>query len=215
MNLLKYLFYLIIVKPFVFVVLGVNVRNAQNLPKQGPAILIANHNSHIDTLILMSLFPIEMINKVNPVAAADYFFNTKFKRFLFKKLIGAIALKRYHKKFSREDILDEVNQNLKNGHIIILYPEGTRGNDNEIQEFKNGIAHIAKANPDVPIIPVYINGPDKILPKYDNIIVPFISDIYIGEKMFYDNSATKEFTSVLHDKVIELKAQHELRKEKI
>jgi len=213
-NLLKYLFYLLIVKPFVFIVLGVNVRNAQNLPKKGPAILIANHNSHIDTLILMSLFPIEMINKVNPVAAADYFFNTKFKRFIFKKLIGAIALKRCHKNFSRENILAEINQNLKEEHVIILYPEGTRGNDNEIQEFKNGIAHIAKANPDVPIIPIYINGPDKILPKYDYLLVPFISDIYVGERIWYDNSATKEFTHKVQNQILELKTQHELRKEK-
>lgn len=212
MNLFKYLFYLLIVKPFVYIVLGVNVRNAQNIPRKGPAILIANHNSHIDTLILMSLFPIEMINKVNPVAAADYFFNTKFRRFVFKNLIGSIALKRHCEKFYREDIFSELTQKLKEEHIIILYPEGTRGNDNEIQEFKNGIAHIAKANPEVPIIPIYINGPDKILPKYDNLIVPFISDIYVGEKIFYDNSATKEFTHTLQDKILELKLQHETRK---
>lgn len=212
MNIFKYLFYLIIVKPFVFIVLGVNIRNAQNMPKKGPAILIANHNSHIDTLILMSLFPIEMINKVNPVAAADYFFNTKFRKFVFKTLIGAIALKRHNAKFSRDDIFSEISQNLKDEHIIILYPEGTRGNDNEIQEFKNGIAHIAKVNPEVPVIPIYINGPDKILPKYDNLLVPFISDIYVGEKIWYDNSATKDFTNMLHDKILELKVQHETRK---
>lgn len=209
MNLLKYLFYLIIVKPFVFVVLGVNVRNFQNLPKQGPAILVANHNSHIDTLILMSLFPMGMINKVKPVAAADYFFDTKFKGFLFKSLIGAIALKRINDKFSREDIFGEINQNLKDGDILILYPEGTRGDDNEIHEFKTGVAHIAKGNREVPIIPIFINGPDKILPKYDNLLVPFISDIYIGEKIWYDNSTTKDFTHMLHEKVLELKLQHE------
>lgn len=215
MDILKYLFYLIIVKPFVYIVLGVNVRNPQNMPQKGPAILIANHNSHIDTLILMSLFPIEMINKVNPVAAADYFFNTKFRKFVFKKLIGAVALKRHNKKFDREDIFNEINEYLKTEHIIILYPEGTRGNNNEIQEFKNGIAHIAKANPEVPIVPIYINGPDKILPKYDNLLVPFISDIYVGEKIWYDNSATKEFTHKVQDQILELKARHELRKENI
>lgn len=213
MKLLKYLFYLLIVKPFVFVVLGVNVRNAKNLPKNGPAILIANHNSHIDTLILMSLFPMEMINKVKPIAAADYFFDTKFKSFLFKNLIGALALKRINEKFSREDIFGEINQNLHEGDILILYPEGTRGNDNEIQEFKTGIAHIAKANREVPIIPIFINGPDKILPRYDNLLVPFISDIYIGEEIWYDNSTTKDFTHILHEKVLELKEQHEKKKE--
>ena len=57
-KLLKYIFFTFFVRPYVFLVLGVNVSGAENLPKvsKGPSIIVANQNSHIDTLLLMSLF---------------------------------------------------------------------------------------------------------------------------------------------------------------
>jgi len=207
-NLLKYLFFLLVVKPFVYIVLGINVKNPENLPVDGPAIIVANHNSHIDTLVLMCLFPACMIGKINPVAAADYFFNTKFKCFVFKTLLGAIALKRRNEGFSKENIFEEINEKLKNGHILIVYPEGTRSMDSELQEFKTGVAHLVKSNSDVPVIPIYINGPDKVLPKYDAFFVPHICDIYIGEAMNYGCRNKQEFMQEIKDRVIALREEH-------
>ncbi len=208
-KVLKYLFFLLIVKPFIFLVLGVNVRNTQYLPKCGPAVIIANHNSHIDTLLLMSLFNIEMINKIRPVAAADYFCNTKFKAFFFKTLIGIIPIMRTVDRTNIKHLFDGIYEALDNKDIVIIYPEGSRGNDNKITHFKSGIGHIMKNCPEIPVIPMYINGPDKILPKFDNLIVPFISDVYIGEPVYYDtNKSVKIFTEEIQEKVLELKLQH-------
>ncbi|MGL6194737.1 MAG: lysophospholipid acyltransferase family protein [Thermoguttaceae bacterium] len=207
-NILKYLFFFLCVKPFVYIGLGISVKNPQNLPQKGPAILIANHNSHIDTLVLMCLFSTSQLLKVNPVAAMDYFFNTKFRSFLFKSLLGAIAIKRQKPRSSREDIFAEINQNLKNGHILIIYPEGTRSMDNEIHEFKTGVAHLAKSNPDVPIVPIYINGPDKVMPKYDFLPVPFICDVYIGAPMYIGADTKNEFTEKIFQEVLKLKQTH-------
>ena len=206
--MLKYLFFLLVIKPFIFLVLGVNVRNPETLPKDSPAIIIANHNSHIDTLLLMSLFSISKINKIRPVAAADYFCNTKFKKFIFEKLIGIIPIERKISKENISTLFSGIFNALDNNEIIIIYPEGTRGNDNKINKFKSGVAHIAKAYPNVPVIPIFINGPDKILPKIDEILVPFISDVYIGEPLFYNKKSTMEFTEEIKEKVFELKAQH-------
>ena len=207
-NILKYLFFFLCVKPFVHIVLGISVKEPQNLPRKGPAILIANHNSHIDTLVLMCLFSTSQLLKVHPVAAADYFFNTKFRTFLSKALIGAVAVKRERAKNSKEDVLAEAKQNLKDGHILIIYPEGTRSFDGEIHGFKTGAAHLTKSNPDVPVIPIFINGPDKVMPKYDFLPVPFICDVYIGTPMYLGADTKQEFTEKTFQEVLRLKQTH-------
>jgi len=207
-NLLKYLFFLLCVKPFVHIVLGISVKNPQNLPRNGPAILIANHTSHIDTLVLMCLFSTSQLLKVHPVAAADYFFNTKFRAFIFRMLIGAIAVKRERARNSKEDVFAEANQNLKKGHLLIIYPEGTRSLDGEIREFKTGAAHLAKSNPDVPVIPIFLHGPDQIMPKSDFLPVPFICDVYIGTPMHLGDDSKKDFTDKIFQEVLRLKQMH-------
>lgn len=214
-KLLKYIFFTFFVRPYVFFVLGVNVSGAENLPKvaKGPSIIVANHNSHIDTLLLMSLFSGSQILKIHPVAAADYFCNTKLKSFIFKTLIGLIPLKRKFGKTTKEELFKEINDALRDGETIIIYPEGTRGEDNSIQEFKSGVAHIASMNPEVPIVPFYINGPDRILPKGAFLWVPFIADVYVSEPIFYDGTPTKVFTERIKNVVQTLKDEHKRKEE--
>ena len=70
---LRLLFWMLIGRPLALVVLGLNVRSRHGLPRSGPAIVVANHNSHLDTFVLISLFPLALLGKLRPVAAADYF----------------------------------------------------------------------------------------------------------------------------------------------
>jgi len=214
-KILKFLFFLCIVKPYIHLVLGVNVSGAENLPKisQGPSIIVANHNSHIDTLLLMSLFASDQVLKIHPVAAADYFCNTKLKSFLFKTLIGLIPLSRKFGKITKEELFKDINEALRNGETIIIYPEGTRGEDATIKTFKSGVAHIAAMNPDVPVIPFYINGPDRILPKGSFLWVPFIADVYVSEPIKYDGTPTKVFTERIQNIVQSLKDKHKKKEE--
>ena len=213
-NFIKFLFFLFIVKPFIFWVLGINVRGLEKLPKDKPSIIAANHNSHIDTLIIMSLLPVSRILITHPIAAQDYFCNTKFREKLFKILVGIIPISRTVTRQTKEEIFGEINEALRNNHTIIIYPEGTRGEDNTLLDFKTGVAHIAKMNPDIPVIPIYINGPDKILPKIDSMIVPFISDIYISDEVYYDNSSTLKFTHKIRSIIETMYLEHK-KKEKL
>lgn len=214
-KLLKYIFFTFFVRPYVFLVLGVNVSGVENLPKvsKGPSIIVANHNSHIDTLLLMSLFSGTQILKIHPVAAADYFCNTKLKSFIFKTLMGLIPLQRKFGKTTKEELFKEINEALRAGETIIIYPEGTRGEDSSIKEFKSGVAHIAAMNPDVPVVPFYINGPDRILPKGAFLWVPFIADVYVAEGVKYDGTPTKVFTERIKNIVTTLKEEHKKREE--
>lgn len=214
-NFLKYITFLVFVKPFVYLVLGVNVSGIENLPKikKGASIIVANHNSHIDTLLLMSLFTCSQILKIHPVAAADYFCNTALKSFIFKTLLGLIPLSRKVRKAPKEELFKEINDALRAGETIIIYPEGTRGDDNTIKDFKSGVAHIAQMNPDIPVIPMFINGPDKILPKGEFLPVPFIADVYAAEPIYYDGSSTKDFTAKIKSAVETLKEEHKRKEE--
>src|SRR5699024_2604285 len=65
---MKNLLFAILVRPVILFVLGLIIRTRDTLPKRGPCVIIANHNSHLDTLVLMSLFRGKSFSKVRPVA---------------------------------------------------------------------------------------------------------------------------------------------------
>ena len=174
------LFFAFLIRPFVLVMLGLNVRNREKLPVTGPVVLVANHNSHLDAVTLMSLFPLRMLSKLRPVAAQDYFFRNPLLRWFALHVIGILPIDR-HMKSKHIHPLASINDALKRGEIVIIFPEGTRGHPEQLGNFKAGIAHIAKKNPEVPVIPIFMHGLGKALPKGEGLLVPFFLDIFIGE----------------------------------
>nr|ADI22061.1 1-acyl-sn-glycerol-3-phosphate acyltransferase [uncultured myxobacterium HF0200_08J13] len=146
------MFFLLIVRP---IVLGLNVRRNQLLPTEGPAVVVANHNSHLDALTLMTLFGMRRLAIVRPVAVADYFLKNRLLAWFSTQIIGIIPLSR---KMSgvHSDPLAGITAGLEAGQILILFPEGSRGEPKELNEFKTGIAHVAKRHPTVPIVPVFL-----------------------------------------------------------
>lgn len=187
-KILRYLFYWIIIKPIVYICLGLNVHNAENLPKSGPAIIISNHNSHLDTLVLMSLFPTHLMLKISPVAAADYFLKNKFVAWFVLNVLKIIPISRKVSKESNVEFFEKVEAHLKNNGIIILYPEGSRGKPEQMEKLKTGIFHIAKQNSDVPVIPVFMHGLGLALPKNEVLFVPAICKVWVAEAVkFQDN----------------------------
>lgn len=126
-RILKVLFFLLIVKPLVFIGLGLNILQRQNLPTQGPMVIAANHNSHLDTLVLMALFPLHLIHRVRPVAAADYFLVNPFVAWLSLNIIGIIPIRRSPSSSERDAVLQACHEALDQGDILIIFPEGSRG----------------------------------------------------------------------------------------
>ncbi len=180
---LRTLFFLVIVRPLVLVIVGLNVRNRRALPFRGPAILAANHNSHLDTLALMSLFPLRRLPQVRPVAAADYFLRNRWLAWFSQRIIGILPLKRGANRRDLETQFAGIDAALERGDVLILFPEGSRGEPEQLARFKTGLGMIACRHPTVPVIPILLHGLGKSLPKGEAVLVPFFCDVFIGDAL--------------------------------
>jgi len=185
--MLRILFYSLIVKPLVLVMLGLNVRGRNYLPTSGPAIIVANHNSHLDAPALMSLFPNRVLAGVHPVAAADYFLRNRWLKWFALNVVGIIPIER-KPTAEAADVFAPVLAALDRGAILILFPEGTRGEPEAMGKLKNGIGRILSERPEVPVVPVFFYGLGKCLPKGEIILVPFFVDVFIGEPLHWEGS---------------------------
>ena len=200
--LLRTLFFLLIVRPLVLLALGLNVRHRQRLPADGPAIVVANHNSHLDTLVLFTLFPARLLKKIRPVAAADYFLRNRLIAWFSLNIIGIIPLERVVSS-ATGNIFAGISGALDEGAIVILYPEGSRGEPEKQQAFKKGIARIAECHRQVPVTPVFLHGLGKALPKGEAVLVPFFCDVFVGEALRWTGDR-RSFLAALNAAMAEL-----------
>lgn len=196
---LRFLFYAVIVRIVVLFVLGLNIRHREKLPKRGPVIIVANHNSHLDTMVLMSLLPLRLLPNIQPVAAMDYFLRNKFLAWFALNVIGILPLKR-KPDYRGEDILSPINDALKDNRILIFFPEGSRGKPEKLSNFKTGLAKIAQQHPEVPIIPIMLHGLGKSLPKGEALLVPFFCDVFIGDTIQWTGNR-QSFMSLLEQRM--------------
>lgn len=176
---LRWGFFALIVRPVLLLLIGVNIRNRERLPEDGPAIVVANHNSHLDTLALISMMPLSRLPKLTPVAAVDYFGEGAFGWFA-KHVIGILPIDRSGAT-PRKRLLDGCKAALDDGAMLILFPEGTRGEPERLAAYKKGVAHLAAARPHVPVVPVFMHGLGKALPRGSLVLVPFNCDVWVGE----------------------------------
>jgi 1-acyl-sn-glycerol-3-phosphate acyltransferase len=196
---------MLIVRPAARLLFGLDVIGKEKLPRKGPAIVAANHNSHVDTVVLLCLFPSHLLERIRPVAAADHFDKGGFGSWFSRNIIGIIPIKRGGAARG-EDVLLGAKQALTRGEILVVFPEGSRGEPEEMTRFKTGVARLAEFCPEATVTPVYLQGAGRSLPKDAKLLVPFNTTAVVGDPLTWTGSH-HGFIDELRARIEALKAQ--------
>ncbi|WP_394125814.1 MFS transporter [Vibrio hepatarius] len=125
-------------------------KNLHNLPQKSGALLVCNHVSYMDALLLSAVCP----RLIRFVMEEDYANLPPLRRFLNRA--GVIPISATNRR-SIIRAFNEVEQALAEGHIVCIFPEGRLTSDGEMNDFLRGMDLILKRSP-VPVIPVALKG---------------------------------------------------------
>lgn len=143
-------------------------------------IYFANHSSHGDFVLIWAVLPPKLRKSTRPVAGSDYWLSSKLKAFIGRSVFNAVLIDRNPNTRSADPIA-QMSAALDAGDSVILFPEGTRNTTNAaLLEFKSGLYHLAKAQPDVELVPVWIENLNRVMPKGALVPIPLICTVTFG-----------------------------------
>lgn len=176
-------------------------------PVMKQRIYYANHNSHIDFILLWSSLPTDLRRQTRPIAASDYWLKDGFRRFLIQDTFTGVTIQRNRE--NNQDPLQPVKDVLAEGYSIIFFPEGTRNlnDDVELLDFKSGLYHLKTQFPDVEVVPVWISNLKRVMPKGALVPLPLLSTVIFGQPLTYDETQNKaDFLHYAQTELLKLKA---------
>ena len=142
-------------------VLDTKIEGEGNVPQHVNFIVAPNHTSHIDTGLVKKALGKDVAEQTVAVAAADYWFDTKYKRAYMNNFTTLVPIERTG---SLRQSLRHVTQILNEGYNALIFPEGGRQASGQIAEFKPIIGYLA-LNQKIGILPIYIWGTYDAFPK--------------------------------------------------
>lgn len=175
------------------------VKHQERLPAKGPAILVANHSSLSDAVVIQMLYPASMLALVRPTGARDYFQKSMLGYWAVKNLMRMCFIERGSGEQAKRglDVFREFREPLLTGDILIYFPQGTRKKESP---FLPGVFHLAQAFPDVPIIPILLVGTREMYPP--GVYWPRAQPIqvYVGERFLPSEQLTpREYAQRLEE----------------
>ena len=147
-------------------------------PKAEQRIYFANHQSHLDWVLIWAALPYELRAVTRPIAAKDYWTSTPLKQWITTEVFHAVYVSRA--RTDEQDPLEPLLQALGNGDSLVIFPEGTRSNKGEPQTFKSGLYHLAQQFPGVQLIPAWIDNVQRVMPKGEVVPVPILCTVTFG-----------------------------------
>ena len=131
---------------------------------EGPVVFAANHHSHADTTLLLATIPAHLRRDLAIAAGADYFFPNRAVAAASALFIGAIPIER--QRLSKLSIENSVST-ISKGRNLLIFPEGGRSPDGWGRPHRPGAAYVSQRS-GAPVVPVYIDGTGRVLPKGRN-----------------------------------------------
>jgi len=180
-NKLLSFFCKIFLKPIVHRLLIKEVRGLENIPK-APFILVSNHTSYLDIIINGYLCVPDKFHFIGQIDSWKGIAKLFIRAFYF--ICGVIPLDRKND-LSREEVLKRAIGVLKKGNILILYPEGRRSVNGQVQEGRFGAARIFLKTK-VPIIAAGIKGTFELMPPKGKLKIKRVVRVNIGKPLFFE-----------------------------
>lgn len=146
-------------------------------PVDKQRVYFANHTSNLDFVLLWASLPSGLRAKTRPVAAHDYW-KGGFRFFIADKIFRAVLIERKRVTRANNPLQPMLNA-LADGCSLIIFPEGGR-QDEKPGQFKGGIFHLAKAQPQLEFVPVYIENLNRVLPKGEILPIPILCSVRFG-----------------------------------
>ena len=174
-------------------------------PKAEQRIYFANHQSHLDWVLIWATLPSDLRQQTRPIAARDYWTTTPLKHWLTREVFRAVYVERERKE-GKVDPLAPLAEALEQGDSLVIFPEGTRSAKGLPQDFKSGLFHLARRFPHVQLIPAWIDNVQRVMPKGEVVPVPVLCTVTFGAPCNLQPEETKlAFLARARDAVIALK----------
>ena len=131
----------------------------EKLPKDGPYIICPNHESYLDGPLLISVLPKRVIDRVFVLGYSDYFEGSLMRH--LGKFCNIISI---DPNVNLVRAMQVGAAGIRQGRVLVVFPEGTRSIDGHVAEFKKGAAILAREL-GVPVVPVGIRGGFETWPR--------------------------------------------------
>jgi 1-acyl-sn-glycerol-3-phosphate acyltransferase len=146
-----------------------------------PALIIANHTSHFDTVLVLSLLPARLYSRTAVTAAGDRFYTQRVKAAWYSLRYNAYPITRGGGRAA----LDYSEWLLQNKWSLLIFPEGHRSRTGDLLPFHAGPAILALRQR-VPVLPIHVAGAIDILPAGNRRSRPAAVGVRIGAPLSLD-----------------------------
>ncbi|WP_326535206.1 lysophospholipid acyltransferase family protein [Pseudorhodoferax sp.] len=193
---------------------GVRAAWIGSAPDAQQTLYFANHTSHGDFVLLWATLPADLRASTRPVAGADYWLASGLRRFIGGQVFRALMIRR-DGSGGGPDPVEQMARALDAGDSLIMFPEGTRNTgDATLLPLKSGLFHLARACPQVRLVPVWIENLKRVLPKGTLLPIPLACSVRYGAPLALQEGEDKaSFLARARQAMLDLRPEHDRQDE--